>query len=518
MPPPLFPPVFPPGVSPDDLGFLITERTGYFVGIFEVRIVRREYSRAVKYIRALDEFLKSDSPHQEVVLRSLVHKKRIQDLLVELLTAKELYEPENSRGIADAVEIIQLSCRCLSQLLIQTSEYDDPSVEFAALMGLAEEIFELLWISRHHLFGGHQRSQSQILECESRSDSDISSQIPLATQQSVESLIRSIVTCLPNSRSEPGTEYFPCTAMRVVLYFWSRGFMPKESESPAGLIVVFFLNRRIGDEEGYAVFRDAMDEVEDARAMIRMCSRTLQDKNTLDEALNIFLYMVQIIVLRCPREVYCALHDPESCNDLWAKLLRSVVGACERQLCSGSPHDHCTRPGFTVLSMILNSRSVEDGRPTTYGPGMKHGNLAKLDLIPLIAHFTLRAVNNELDDCASTLCGVLRVHIFATTWPNGHLRRRLAAAGRRYIGPTLSALRNFTPQDAERRRNKMWMLREWEDFRIALGLSESDLRTAQDEASGPAVWANNVNERTGKMGTGNAANVGVKDSEAVNRL
>ncbi|KAJ3556630.1 hypothetical protein NM688_g1919 [Phlebia brevispora] len=413
-----------------------------------------------KLLRAIDEFIdRTDSQDYVVVLESLVCNCGVQRVLVDdILLNKQLYDP---RGyITNALEMhMNLSDTVLVMpIFIIASTMEHNIFMFKGDPGAADA-----W--------------------------DPYTRIPKLdhmAQESVQWLIMSCMMCLWQTYDSLIT--VPRQAIQLLIYFWSHGLLPEDDIATLTTIRDYFSLPGIWEGRGQSIAKAVMSNIDDAWDFVRTCTVALRDETAVDENLEGLLNVIQIIIHFCPHQTFGALHDSESYQDPWAKLLRSIARVCERQLCSGSPDFEFTITGFNILGMFLRpGLGVEPARPQVYGPQAKNGDLAQLDLIPLAAHFTLPAVKGELSDTVESIYDVIGYHMLVIDRPD--LNPRLVEAGRRYIGPTLAALKRFRPQDMQLRQNRKMMLEQWEKLRVALRLTQSDLReTVQDEMAEPSVW------------------------------
>ncbi|KAJ3552584.1 hypothetical protein NM688_g4077 [Phlebia brevispora] len=232
----------------------------------------------------------------------------------------------------------------------------------------------------------------------------------------------------------------------------------------------------LGGDDMRAAFSAVMEDTEDAHAVIRTCIKAFRDEGAIDHSLTQAFSLCHMSTTFCPLESYSALHDSKIQKNLWAKLLRSVLGA--------------SLPLVSNLLYPQGEGTELAYRPLIYNPDREHGDVGKLDVIPIIARLTMIIVEEvDANLTHDSLCNLLEYHARVMRLPESRLCRQVVAAARRFSSSTLSTLRRFTPQDADQRHRQKLFIKSWERLQLA-SRRLSDLQTMQleDERANLFVW------------------------------
>ncbi|KAF7796558.1 hypothetical protein EIP86_007738 [Pleurotus ostreatoroseus] len=82
-------------------------------------------------------------------------------------------------------------------------------------------------------------------------------------------------------------------------------------------------------QEPNDVFGAILNDIEDARALVKSCLTLIRDEKTTDDLLQRFLFLAWLIVYHCPEKAFDKIQDVSSVDDLWAALLRAGLRAYE---------------------------------------------------------------------------------------------------------------------------------------------------------------------------------------------
>ncbi|KAJ3553054.1 hypothetical protein NM688_g3823 [Phlebia brevispora] len=322
-------------------------------------------------------------------------------------------------------------------------------------------------------------------------------------------------------------------AVQTIIYVWCLAPEIRERTEDCMEVLNSFLHDSVNGFDGdlMSIFKAVTDSEEDARALLATCIRSLHHEAVVDHTLEGMLFLMLRIALPYDDNVYMTKEAIIPSDDDWIRLLRGVLRACERQLCRGSPDGTERSITFLIGIMIISYFfTPQDPTQPPYRRAIIQNNIDKLDVIPLVAQVTTRmaVVGTTFDQFAGYVRIILMDHTEVARGYRlqGRTRAltRLASAGRRCIGPTLSALASFMPRNAQIRESKRTMIQAWTWYRASLGLSPFDKWTAEDEAKS-MVWgfakdasesctaAHGVKSRIGKMDTRNYVSVGVARNE-----